>query len=301
MATETETEYPRVLDRVRWGALFAGFFVGLGSLVLLLLLGGAVGFTALDPRDLSSWKSLGIGAGIWAGISAIIASFFGAWVAARLSTAVDRGNGLLHGLALWGLAWAVGIWFSAMAVGGAVSGAASAVGGAASAAGGALAGSGVSASGVVDQAAQQANAWLQEHGKPAVPPAQMQAAVQDILGKAVANVRQGKSPAQAFDHASVVGSVARTTNLSRADADALANQLESQLQGAVQEGSQKAGEIGEAAASGAKAGTWGAFLAALFTMLAAMIGGATGVPERARREGALRRRILYGQPAPQHG
>src|SRR5512142_1942151 len=87
----------RRLERVSWGALFAGFFVGVGSLFLLLSLGAAIGLTSVDARDLSSWKNMGIGVGVWGGISAIIASFFSAWVAGRMSTSPDRTAGVLHG------------------------------------------------------------------------------------------------------------------------------------------------------------------------------------------------------------
>src|SRR5512142_158323 len=116
----------RSLDRASWSALFAGFMVGVGVLFLLLSLGAAVGLTSVDARDLSSWKNMGIGAGIWGGICAIIASFCSAWVAARLSTSPDRAGGMLHGAALWGLTWFVGLWIGAMAVGGAAKAAGSA-------------------------------------------------------------------------------------------------------------------------------------------------------------------------------
>src|SRR5512138_1985317 len=109
----------RRLERVSWGALFAGFMVGVGVLFLLLSLGAAIGLTSVDARELSSWKNMGIGVGIWGGISAIVASFFAAWVAGRLSTSPDRTAGTLHGAALWGLTWFVGLWMGAMAVAGA--------------------------------------------------------------------------------------------------------------------------------------------------------------------------------------
>ncbi len=93
-------EKPGFLDRASWGALFAGFFVGMGLLFLLLALGAAIGFTAVDPRDFSTWKSAGTGVGIWGGIAAIVASFFSAWVAGRLSASWTRLAGALHGIAL---------------------------------------------------------------------------------------------------------------------------------------------------------------------------------------------------------
>jgi hypothetical protein len=291
--SEMAVPRPRKLDKVRWGALFAGFFVGVGALFLLLSLGAAVGLTSVDPRDLGSWKTMGIGVGIWGGISAIISAFCSAWVASRLSTATDRTGGMLHGVALWGLTWAVTLWVGAMAIGGAVSGAGRAAGAAASATGGAA--SGISAQ-VTNTAVEQANAWLRENGKPEVPRPQLEAAMKDVAGNAMAQLRQGRGPGEALDHESVVGSIARNTNLSRADAEQLARQVEGQMQGALQGAGQSAGDVGQAAASGGKAGAWGAFLAALFTLIASALGGASGLPGRAREVSA----IPVGRPATHH-
>jgi hypothetical protein len=132
----------RKLDRASWGALFAGFFVGIGMLFLLLSLGAAIGLSSVDPRNMASWKNMGLGVGIWGGISAIIASFVSAWITARLSTAMDRTGGILHGVALWGLTWAAGLVLGFMAVSGVVAGAAQVAGSAAQA--GAQAASGAS-------------------------------------------------------------------------------------------------------------------------------------------------------------
>ncbi len=119
-----------LLERVRWGALFAGFFFGFGAWMLLLSLGAGIGFSAFDPRDLSSWQGLGIGFGIWGVISGIIAMFLAGWLAARLSTSETRMAGMLHGAALWGFMVVAGIWIATMAVGGAASKAADVAGGA---------------------------------------------------------------------------------------------------------------------------------------------------------------------------
>jgi hypothetical protein len=294
--TSGDISTPRKLDKVRWGALFAGFFVGIGVLFLLLSLGAAIGLTSVDPRDPGSWKAMGIGVGIWGGISAIVAAFCSAWVAARLSTATDRMGGMLHGVTLWGLTWAVGLWIGAIAVGGAVGGASRAAGAAAGATGGAASGSGVSAT-ITDAAVEQANAWLRENGKPAVPRPQMEAAMKDIAGNAMAELRRGRGPGEALDHESVVGSIASHTNLSRGDAEQLARQVEGQLQGQLQGASETAGNVGQAAASGGKKGAWGAFLAALFTLAASALGGASGLPTHAR---AVSAEIRAGRPATTH-
>jgi hypothetical protein len=213
----------RRLERVSWGALFAGFFVGVGALFLLLSLGAAVGLTSVDARDISSWKNMGIGVGVWGGVSAIIASFFSAWVAGRLSTSPDRTAGTLHGAALWGLTWFVGLWMGIAALQGAASAAGSAAQTAAQA------------------AAQQAT------------PGERQQAQQGV---------------------------------------------QQQAQGAMNQVQQSAPQIAEGAASGGKAGAWGAFLAAVFTLVASGIGGAAGAASRVK-EIAAREPVETRPLAPQ--
>ncbi len=106
-----------LLQRLSWGALFAGFFFGFGVWMLLLALGAGIGFSAFNPRDLSHWQGLGLGFGIWGVIAGIVALFLAAWVTARVSTSESKLAGMLHGAALWGFMLVAGIWVAAMAVG----------------------------------------------------------------------------------------------------------------------------------------------------------------------------------------
>lgn len=105
-----------LLERISWGALFAGFFFGFGIWMLLLALGAGIGFAAFDPRDLGQWQGLGIGFGIWGVISGIVAMFLAGWLTARLSATDTRVAGMLHGAALWGFMVVAGIWIATMAV-----------------------------------------------------------------------------------------------------------------------------------------------------------------------------------------
>lgn len=124
-----------LLDRVSWGALFAGFFFGFGIWMLLLSLGAGIGLAAFDPRDLQHWQGLGIGFGIWGVISGIASMFLAAWLASRLGRVETRPGGMLHGAALWGFMLVAGLWIATMAVARTASTAAQAAGGAAQAAG----------------------------------------------------------------------------------------------------------------------------------------------------------------------
>lgn len=126
-----------LLDRVSWGALFAGFFFGFGIWMLLLALGAGIGFAAFDPRDLQHWQGLGIGFGIWGVVAGIISMFLAGWLSSRLGVVDTKVGGMLHGAALWGFMLVAGLWIATMAVARTASTAAQAAGGAAQATAGA--------------------------------------------------------------------------------------------------------------------------------------------------------------------
>lgn len=89
-------------DRVRWGPIIAGLFVALSTLALLSVLGIAVAGTAWDPGDRA--RTFGIGAGVWGGVSMLIAFAIGGWIAARSAAVRGRNNGLLNGAMVWAVA-----------------------------------------------------------------------------------------------------------------------------------------------------------------------------------------------------
>jgi len=105
-----------LVDRVSWGALFAGFFFGFGIWMILLALGAGIGIFSFDPRDLGQWQGLGVGFGVWGVISGVVAMFVAGWLAARLSVSESRPAGMLHGAALWGFMIVAGLWIATMAV-----------------------------------------------------------------------------------------------------------------------------------------------------------------------------------------
>jgi len=85
-----------VRNRVQWGPIIAGSLISLGILVVMAVLGIAIGASAFEPgTDLSDW---GTGAGIYGGISALIAMFVGGWVAAKSAAVGGQYAGLMNGL-----------------------------------------------------------------------------------------------------------------------------------------------------------------------------------------------------------
>ena len=89
------------LRGLSWSAIFAGALVALVVMIVLNILGLAIGAATIDVGV--QQQGLGIGAGIWWTVSALIALFCGGWVAGRLSQSMDRGEGLLHGIVTWSL------------------------------------------------------------------------------------------------------------------------------------------------------------------------------------------------------
>jgi hypothetical protein len=84
-------------DRVRWGPVIAGLFSAITVLVILAILGLAVGLTALETTE-TDQRTIGTAAAIWGGASALIAFFIGGWVAGRNAATPGDSPGLINGL-----------------------------------------------------------------------------------------------------------------------------------------------------------------------------------------------------------
>ena len=85
-----------VRNRVQWGPIVAGTAIALGSLLVLTVLGLAIGTSAFEPgSDASDW---GTGAGIYGAISAILAFFIAGWIAAKTAAVDGKFAGLMNGL-----------------------------------------------------------------------------------------------------------------------------------------------------------------------------------------------------------
>jgi hypothetical protein len=83
-------------DRVQWGPIIAGAVSGLIIMLVLTVLGLAIGASAFDPdTDLSDWNTW---AGAWGGLSALVAFLVGGWVAARTAAVSGSFAGLMNGL-----------------------------------------------------------------------------------------------------------------------------------------------------------------------------------------------------------
>lgn len=128
------TDTPSLLNRVSWGAIFAGTVIGLGLLILLGMLGTAIGFRAIDPQQSGAFDGVGVGAGIWWILTSILALAVGGYTAGHLSGIPEKRSATAHGASVWGLLTIVMLWLAASTMGAAINTATGAVTGAAQAA-----------------------------------------------------------------------------------------------------------------------------------------------------------------------
>lgn len=99
----TQTAAPDVtltapLDRVRWTSVIAGFFSVLATIIVLTVLGVAIGLSTVDADNPNGFA---LGLSIYGGITALIAFFVGGYLAARTAAVAGSGNGLLNGAMVW--------------------------------------------------------------------------------------------------------------------------------------------------------------------------------------------------------
>ena len=273
--------------RMSWGAIFAGTVTTLALWGLLYTLGLALGLSSINPQDAQSAKSSGIFTGIWGILSPLIALFVGGIVAGRTAGVQPRAVGGIHGLVMWGLTMLVGVWLVTGVLSSLVGGAFS-IGKTAVQATGITAAAGASQAGNLGQAARNfgldandalrpINERLQADGKPAITAKQLENATQDAVKTSVQNGR--------VDREALIQSLASNTALSRADAEQVAQRIESQFNAFQGKLSQTAQSVQTGALKAADATGkvfWGVFAALFLGLVSAILGGMVGMGRHAR-------------------
>jgi len=124
-----------LVNKVSWGAIFAGVVVALVVQVLLTMLGAGIGIATLDPgtSDNPDASTFSIIAGVWYVVSGLVAAYAGGFVAGRMSGKTHESAGGYHGLTTWAMTTLLVLYFLTTTigaiVGGTLSGVATAVGG----------------------------------------------------------------------------------------------------------------------------------------------------------------------------
>ncbi len=104
-----------VKNRVQWGPIVAGLLTTIASMLVLTVLGLAIGTSVLEPND--SGDGFGTGAAIWGGISAILSFLLGGYVAAKSAAVGGPGSGLLNGFMVGAAALALILWLTGSGLG----------------------------------------------------------------------------------------------------------------------------------------------------------------------------------------
>jgi hypothetical protein len=105
-------------DVVRWGPIVAGVVSAFTVLLFLTVLGIALGLSALSGENAS--QGWGTAAGIWGGLSLLVAFFVGGWMAGRSAVpGLDR-NGLLNGFVTGAATLLLLLWLATTALTGAL-------------------------------------------------------------------------------------------------------------------------------------------------------------------------------------
>ena len=89
----------RPFGRIRWLSVYAGLIAALAILAVMSVVGIATGAASYNPNGAAA--TVGIGAGLWGVVSAIVAFLTGGWLAARMSAVRRNGSGLLNGALVW--------------------------------------------------------------------------------------------------------------------------------------------------------------------------------------------------------
>ena len=92
---------------MRWGSVWAGWFVATGTALLLYCFGMAVGFSAFDPRNAAAVAhGASGGAIVWAILTWAAALWTGGMFASWFDGHNDTEMGVVRGLTVWGLSMA---------------------------------------------------------------------------------------------------------------------------------------------------------------------------------------------------
>jgi hypothetical protein len=269
--TAQEDAHAILINKVSWGAIFAGVVVGLVVQVLLTMLGVGIGVATLDPGtgDNPGVSTFSIVTGIWYVISGIVAAYTGGYIAARMSGKTVATSGALHGLTTWAFTTLLVLYLLSTAVGGIVGGAFSGI---------------TNALGGLGRTAAQTAAPLIAESNPldaienqvratGTDPEALNAAATNALRALVTGDEADAEAAR--DQAAQALATARNIPLDQAEQQVA--EMEERYQQTVDQAQRLAAETADTAASVLSTGALLAFVALVLGAAAGWLGGRSGV------------------------
>jgi hypothetical protein len=265
-----------ILNKISWGAVFAGVALALSVQALLNLLGLGIGLAVVDPSSYGNpaAATVSTASAAWFVASGVVASFVGGYIASRLSARPSRTTGGYHGLTAWAVTTLLVLYLLTTSLG-------AVVGGAFSGVSSMLGGVGQTAS----TAASVAVPTLANNGNPfSGIEQQIRSATggndpQALRDTAVAALRAVITGDQAtLDDArnKAAAALARAQNIPVDQAKTQVADYEAQYKQSIQMAKQKAIEAAQSASKALSTGAIVAFVALLIGAIAAWFGGVAG-------------------------
>jgi hypothetical protein len=267
--------------RISWGAVFAGVIVVLAVQLLLSMLGIGIGLSLISPAQGNSPEAgnFGIGAGVWWGVSYLIALFVGGYVAARLAGRLVSWDGALHGILIWAFTLLVTFYLLGTAMGSVVGGAFGVLGNTLSSAGQGIRNAVpdvAQAAGMgPEQIQQMATSLLSAQPTNADPKSLNHDQAQREIAANLPRLTLGGDQAQAA-RSRIIAIMAAQLNISPDEANRRFDQTEAQFQQSVQQVTGTARRAADTAATGVSRASFAAFAALVLGAIAAAWGGFFG-------------------------
>jgi hypothetical protein len=283
---------PTGFRRISWGAIFAGAVLTLVVQIMLSLLGVGIGLATLDPAGNGSpdASTLGSAGGIWTIVTVLIATFVGAYAAARLSGSREKTDGVLHGIVTWATSTLVIVYLL-------TSGVSAVIGGTFGALGSSISGITSAATSLTpnslsalpdgiegqvrgllqrgEQQADQAATEVQQQGQQAANTAR-QATGEADLSKAIPEIAAGLAKdATPEQRQAAVTVISQQAGISQAEAEQRLTQFQATYDQAVE----KAKVAADEAAKALSAAAFASFVALLLGLIVAALGGVAGRPK----------------------
>lgn len=288
---------------ISWRAIFAGTLTVLSVLLVLNLIGLAIGLSTIEPTEESNPLSgLGTGSIIWWILSNLIALFTGGYVAARVGVSFTTKSGIIQGIMTWALHTIISAWLLTTIIGSIISGVGNLIGGVLSTTGqviGEQVGPAVQSQlEDVDisweQARREFRAILEDADKDALDPDNLESDVNQMTTQAQSGENidevferarnRAEQTFEALDREALVNIMVERTNMSRAEAERRVDQVITRYESArarVNEFLERAGETAnEQAENIAKAVAEASLylaIALILGIIVAGLGGYTGV------------------------
>jgi len=298
--TPAEDARTILINRVSWGAVFAGVVVALVVQLILNLFGIGIGASTLNPGtgDNPSATGLSIGAGIWWTVSGVIAAFAGGYAAGRLTGQPTESTAGWHGLTTWALTTIVVFYLLTSAVGSIVGGAFSTLTSAAGSVGG-------TAGGAVQALAQAAGPGIVQSSDPFSSIEQSirsaaggndPAALRDAATSAVRAALTGDEAQRQDARERATQALAKAQNIPADQARTRVQQYEQRYRETVDQAKQKATQAADISAKAVSRGALFAAIALVLGAVAGWFGGRAGAVDPTITSGLLRARVGSRRP-----